>query len=173
MPKTYEPIKTEILSSTSSSVTLDSIPQTYTDLVLICSTRASTNGLYDDEFGMRFNADTGANYSRIRILGDGSSVSSLRATGEDKMYGGFHPKSTDSASVFSPTIYHILSYTNTNMFKTVYIKGNNERSSAGQVIASATLWRSTSAITSLNLTLGSGGSFAIGSSFSLYGIKAA
>lgn len=173
MPKTYEPIQTQVLTGTQATLTFSSIPQTYTDLVVVCSSRASTSGTYDDEFGMRFNSDTGNNYSRTRLLGDGSSVGSLRGTNEDKMFGGFHPKSTDTASVFSPNIWHIFNYANTTTYKTVLVRGNNDRSNTGQVILSATLWRSTAAITSFNFTLGSGGSFAIGSTFTLYGIKAA
>lgn len=173
MAATYTPIASITLGAATSTVTFSSIPQTYTDLVVVCSSRASTSGTYDDEFGMRFNSDTGNNYSRTRILSDGSSAGSLRGTNEDKMYGGFHPKSTDTASVFSLNIWQIFNYANTTTYKTVLVRGNNDRSSAGQVILSVTLWRSTAAITSFNFTLGSGGSFAINSTFNLYGILGA
>ena len=56
MALTYEPIATS--SPTGNSVTLSSIPQTYTDLRLVVNGSSSTsNGIY-----VRFNGDTGTYY---------------------------------------------------------------------------------------------------------------
>jgi len=67
---TYTPIATQILSSTTASVTFGSIPTFYTDLVLVI------NGGHNSGLGyginIQFNNDTGSNYSSTVIRGNGS-----------------------------------------------------------------------------------------------------
>lgn len=65
MPATYEPIATVTATGGSSILVMDSIPQTYTDLVLI----ASGNTTIDDEFQLRFNSDSGSNYRVLFMYG--------------------------------------------------------------------------------------------------------
>jgi hypothetical protein len=68
---TYEPIASQTLGSAVSSVTFSSIPQNYTDLILVVNYGISANN-----FGarIRFNGDTGSNYSDSFIYGTGSSA---------------------------------------------------------------------------------------------------
>ena len=63
-----------------------------------------------------------------------------------------------------------MSYANTNVFKTVLF----ESGLAGtEVLRGVGLWRSTDAITSVKVACDSTAQFKIGSTFALYGIKAA
>ena len=79
MPATYQPIETQTVSGTSTStVTFSSIPQTYTDLVLVSAITQSA----DVSNYLRFNSDTGTNYSRTRLVGTGSSATSVRGTND-------------------------------------------------------------------------------------------
>jgi hypothetical protein len=168
MPKTYEPIQSQVLGSSQASVVFSTIPQTYTDLILIGNSRsAASNGA---DVGIQFNSDTGNNYSRTRIQGDGSTAGSFRATNENKMFGGLHNVSTDTANTFGANIWHIMNYSNSVTYKTLLIRGNRVNNN---VFLSATLWRSTAAVTSITLTTDSGASFDTGSTFVLYGIKSA
>jgi hypothetical protein len=63
-------------------------------------------------------------------------------------------------------ITHIMNYSNTTTYKTTVARSNNP---ARIVDFYINMWRSTSAISTVAFT----GNFATGSSFSLYGIKAA
>jgi len=158
---TYESISSVTLTSAVSSVTFGSIPQTYTDLVLVYNgTSAITN------LPIRFNSDTSSNYSYTRIYGDGSSAASDRES--NLTYGVYAIGSSERTLA----IAHIMNYSNTTTNKTIIGRGGY--TGTGYVSMYASMLRSTAAITSIVL-LGSTSSanFSSGSTFSLYGIKAA
>ena len=170
----YEVISTQTLVSTSATVTISSISQGYTDLVLVTQSRASTTGTYDTDIGIRFNGDTSSVYSRTAIYGTGSSAASFRATGEGCIFGAVHPLSSGTANVWGIATYNIMNYSQATTYKTILVRSSCTGASADDTRAVVGLWRATpTAITSLSLILASGGSFAIGSTFTLYGIKAA
>jgi hypothetical protein len=155
---TYEPIASASVSAVSTT-TLSSIPSTYTDLILVAHlSSASDPALY-----YRVNSDTGNNYSSTRITGNGSAASSGRDSNQTS--ARFTNVSMESnRGVF---ILHLMSYANTNVYKTFL-------SSAAQpgtgVVRVVSLWRSTSAISSITLLPGASN---ISGDISLYGIKAA
>jgi hypothetical protein len=66
------------------------------------------------------------------------------------------------------SIINIQNYSNSTTYKTVLARSNNAATGTDATVA---LWRSTSAITSIDYYLNSG-SWATGSTFTLYGIKA-
>jgi hypothetical protein len=165
MTETYEPISTTTLASGTASVTFSSIPATYTDLVLVTSVQASTTST---GLGMQLNSDTAANYSTTILRGDGTSASSARQSNNTELLLS-NIASPPSSSSFGVYIAHFMNYSNTTTYKTNLIRSN----SAGfGVEVFAGLWRSTSAISSIKIQL-TGGTMAIGSTFTLYGIKAA
>lgn len=168
MPATYEPISTQTLGTAVADVYFTSIPQTYTDLVLVISSNTSSN----TQTGYRLNSDTGNNYSETRMSGDGGTARAIRTNSDTfarlDWYGG--PDSTGRNTL----TVHFMNYTNTTSHKVVLSRGDN----AGGLIAGATAvvgrWRKTpEAITSINLLTTSGANFSVGSTFTLYGIKAA
>jgi hypothetical protein len=168
MPATYEPIATTTLTATTDPVTFSSIPGTYTDLIAVVSPIA-TAGNYD--LSIRFNSDTGTNYSWTGMLfnadNSGSAYSS-RGTNTT-----FIPTLTNVTLVNPyPAIIHIQNYANTSMNKTIISRIARETYAVAEV---AGMWRNTSAITSVSFTLTGGGSttFKVGAVFTLYGIKAA
>ena len=160
MALTYEKIESQTLSTNESSVTFNVIPDTYTDLVLIGRGSTTTGG---GNVAMRFNGDTGSNYSRTRLLGDGSASSTERQTSSTSVAVG------DWSTGNSMIRVNIQSYANPNVYKTVI-----SRSDEVSFVLSAFvgLWRSTAAITSL-VFFKPGGNLTSGSTFTLYGIKAA
>lgn len=167
MSKTYEPIATQTVSSSTASVTFSSIPQTYTDLIIVAQIDPAASN-----YGLRFriNSDTASNYSGTVLAGTGSAASSTRYSNETSGPGGsnLNGGSNDYANIF---ILNFMSYTNTNIFKTVLSEG----SSAGtEVTRAVSLWRSTSAINSITLSLGGGfpGTNIDAGIFTLYGVKA-
>jgi hypothetical protein len=74
MAPTYEPIATTTLGTAAASITFSSIPATYTDLRLVVVAKAVSASTLD----VRFNNDSGTNYSKTEISGDGSSAVSFR-----------------------------------------------------------------------------------------------
>jgi hypothetical protein len=167
MPATYDKIATYTIPSATLSYTFSTIPDTYTDLILISIAQKTTSGS-GSGFNLRFNGDSGTNYSNTFLEGSGSSASSYRSSNSTGLNGGAVTSSA-IANQFDININQILNYSNSTTYKTVLGRYNdNEFSYVG---ASSSLWRNTNAITSL--TVVSVNNFAIGSTFTLYGIKAA
>lgn len=168
MPKTYEPISTQTLGSTTTAVTFSSIPATYTDLVFVAN---FTPTVGPDAFKFYLGTgsiDTTTSYSNTQLIGDGSTVSSSRASNQGWMNAGY----VGSASVCNQII-HIMNYANTTTYKSVLLNFRTGASASQSVAQGAGLWRKTTAIDTLRFTTNTSGVFAIGSTFTLYGIKAA
>jgi hypothetical protein len=163
MPATYDKIAAQTLGSNAASVTFSSIPATYTDLVLIVV--GTRNNASSDLLRYRLNGDTGTNYSRTYLLGDGSSASSGRSTNQS---AGAYAGDMNNA-VISNHIIHFMNYSNTTTFKTMLSRGNK---SDAYTESEVNLWRNTSAINQIVLSVGSS-DFLAGCTFTLYGIKAA
>jgi hypothetical protein len=155
---TYVALQTQTLASAASSVTFNSIPQGYTDLVLVCYAICSASATND--IGITFNGDTGSNYSRTTMQGNGSSASSGRNSNVNVGYGVFFSQYGVQSTV------NIMNYSNTNTYKTFLIRSGQASDSAQ---AAVDLWRNTSAITSVTLTA-MAYQIAAGSTFSLYGV---
>jgi hypothetical protein len=160
--QTYEPIQTYTLGSAQTTVTFNSIPSTYTDLILIVAGKDNTT---TDSFTIVFNGDTGSNYSMTYMQGNGSSGSSGRSSNTTSIQDMLVVDTTAVAS----GIFHIMNYKNTSVYKTVIARGDTTDFA---IRGSIGLWRSNSAINSIAVRPGSS-SFASGAIFTLYGILAA
>jgi hypothetical protein len=165
---TYEPLGSLTLSSAQSQVTLSNIPQTYTDLVLVMSAQGTGSGS-DRDISMIFNGDSGPNYSRTRLFGNGTSAQSSRTTGANNIVIGNMPGSS-SALGDGNVIIQINNYSNSVTNKTVLVRANTA-STYGTVFAIVGLWRSASSVSSVTFTPDTG-NFASGSTFNLYGVGA-
>jgi hypothetical protein len=167
MAITYEPIATTTLGTTAASVEFTSIPGTYTDLIVVVSADLDTN----NDLRFRINGNTGTDYSNTVLFGDGGSAGSGRdsnlTSGLATYYGQITTTLGDSVQILQ-----FMNYSNTTTNKTVLCRANR---ASGGVDAIVNLFRSTSAITSLTFAKGSGftGTWQSGSTFTLYGIKAA
>ena len=164
MPITYEPIATTTLGSAANQIDFTSISGSYTDLVLVFEGIASGGTNYPFFRVGNGSIDTGTNYSRTYILGDGSSASSGRDSNTSTPT--ICELLTTSRSMF---LIHFQNYSNTTTYKTMIVRSGG---AANKVEANVTLWRSTSAINQIRIAVGSQ-NFASGTSVTLYGIKAA
>jgi len=162
---TYVPIANQVLTSATASVTFSSIPSTYTDLVLVSSAGYSTGG-GNGTINLQFNGDTGTNYSFTYIQGNGSAASSGR--GSSTTIGVAAQADGSNLGSFAANTCQIMNYSNTTTYKIAITRANADTVATQAWVS---LWRSTSAITSLTLT--GAYSMAIGSTFTLYGILAA
>ena len=165
---TYEAIATNTLTSTATSVTFSSIPSIYTDLILVVN-GALTSGAQD--IWLQVNGDTSTNYSRTNLYGTGTVAGSTQLSNQTK-YGQDDSAALDAQLSNYSTIVHFMNYSNTTTYKT-YIKRANNGASGRGVDASVGLWRSTAAMNSILIYNSGGTNYAVGSTFSLYGIKAA
>jgi hypothetical protein len=160
---TYTPIATTTLGSNTTTVTFSSITGSYTDLVLVANGTVTYAGNLD--CNITINSDTGNNYSRTYMFGNGTSA----LAGKNSTAGaalGFYWSNTQSNN----TILHFMNYSSTVTYKTMLTRNNNPGNSTYAGIA---LWQSTSAITRLDLTPTASSQWATGSTFTLYGIVAA
>ena len=162
---TYTPIGTQTLGSSTATVTFSSILQIYTDLILIMQSATTPSA---DDIGMRFNNDSGNNYSSTAVSGNGSSAYSDRSSSTSSMQIDY--RAYDSTTLSRMSVINIQNYANATTYKTALLRNSN--ANVG-VEATVGLWRSTSAITRIDLLGIGGNSFATGSTFTLYGIASA
>lgn len=166
MTTTMTAISTSTLGSSVSTLTFSSIPQTYTDLVLVCYWGTTiTNG---SVLNIQINGTNTAS-SYTRLLDSGGSISTTYIDGsENNLVVAYQ----NSENTFGSCTVNFLSYTNTNMHKHTlvhYESRNATRFPNFGLITNRSA--TTSPITSLVL-FSAGGNLLSGSTFSLYGIKA-
>lgn len=161
MPATYEPIATTTLST--SSVVFSGIPNTYTDLKVIFVGFASSG-----TGRVRFNDDSGSNYSSTIIRGNGTSASSQSNTNSSQIWfnGGDGPSNTAPQFV----ILDIMSYAG-SLIKNVLLSGNNDKNGSGETLRTIGVWNNTSAITSITIDNNNGVNWS--GQATLYGIARA
>lgn len=167
----YESIATVTVGAGGSSgVTFSSIPSTYKHLQLRMIVREAGTGANGSYVGLRFNSDTGSNYSMHRLLGDGSTASAAAYTTQNTNYLERVASASQSANVFGAIVVDILDYTNTNKYKTIRNLGGWDSNGSGWVTFNSNLWQSTSAVTQIDLGIDTG-NFQQYSHFALYGVK--
>jgi hypothetical protein len=166
LPATYEPIASVNGTGSSDTISFTSIPGTYTDLVVIARGRISSGS----DAILQFNTDIGNNYSTTILYGTGTTAGSYRETSQARILADFYGYPADNNNHIG--IYHIMNYANTTTNKTVLCRSNNAETAAG-VDATVGLWRSTAAITSVQIKNTGNRNWYTDSTFALYGIKAA
>jgi hypothetical protein len=175
MATTYELIASNTLSVATGTVTFSAIPQTFTDLLLKTSTRASDTGQYLSPT-FRFNGDSASNYSWIFLYGYSTTIGAGSGQASTETYGRNQYAATASnatANAFGNGEIYIPSY-RVSANKPVLSLGVAATNAGSSFLAqAANLWRNTAAITSIEIkpTHGAAYTFEVGSSFYLYGIK--
>lgn len=159
LPSTLTPIATNTLTTATASISFSNIPQTYTDLVLVV--RGGTTASAASKVNL--NNVTSGIYANTRFWGDGTSTASDRAPNSGEMYTG--------GGWFSDGMFvvNILNYTNTNIYKPMLSRYSNPSSFT---FFNCTTWMSTNAVTSIQVGLNTS-TYISGTSFTLYGVKAA
>jgi hypothetical protein len=163
MPGTYEPIATVTADGTSLSAAFTSIPSTYTDLVIACAIASGNTG---DAY-LRFNGDTSSIYSDTVLRGSGSAASSVRDSNVPGIDIG--AISNITGSEFGTVLVNVMNYSNNAINKTCTIRFSEGTNWATTIVG---LWRSNAVVNSITFASRSG-NWGSGSTFTLYGIKAA
>lgn len=170
MPSTYTLISSNVLSTNTANVVFNSIPQTYTDLILRLSTR-ETPAAPTTTFYLKFNALTTGYSDTYVSTASGTPPFSARNTGGSSFEIGADPGSTATANTFSSVEIYIPNYAgSTNKPISAFSVSENNSSTNGNsdIRMDASLLSNTAAITSITVM---GANFVSGSSFYLYGIK--
>jgi hypothetical protein len=117
------------------------------------------------------NGDTGSNYSFTELYGTGSSAASSRNSSQTS--GRFDNYATPSTTGMYLLVAQFMNYSNSTTYKTVINRSNNAGGTYPGVQTNVNLWRSTAAITEIGVSPQFADTWAVGSTFTLYGIKAA
>jgi len=160
------PLQNITLGSAQSSVTFASIPTTgFRDLRLVVSAKPTGTGY--PAVGGRYNSDTGSNYTFVRMTGNGSSAGSLASSATYNSWASTYGLGPVAGAI-SNFIIDVLDYAATDKHKTSLARANTPNDG---VEASASRWANTAAVTSITL-LTTADTFAVGSTFALYGVVA-
>ena len=168
MAITYEAIATVTVGSGGAAgIDFTSIPQTYTDLVVLISGRSNRDNSPQDVISIGINGSY-TNMSGFRL---GSSGSTVFAGGGGIDYFGVGAGDTGTANTFGNALIYIPNYTSSNN-KSISIDQVSENN-ATQALAGLTagLWSNSSAITNIALIPTTAGNFSEYSTATLYGIK--
>jgi hypothetical protein len=161
MPNTYTELRSTVVGTATSSVTLDLTSISgYTDLVLVMSVTPDSSSFNPIVKVGNTTIDTGSNYSQTFLSGTGSVANSLRTTSSTGLQAYINAATTNISTI----VVNLQNYSNTTTYKTFLIRSNG----SGETTASVGLWRSTVAINQIQISAGV--NFATGSTFSLYGI---
>ncbi len=168
MATTYEAIATVTVGSGgAANIEFTSIPGTYTDLVLLTSTRVTAgSGAADGDYAtINFNS-TGALADSRLLYGDGAAAGGLTKTNGEYAYV---IDTNNTANTFNNDMIYIPNYAGSNK-KSFSVDNAQESNTSAYVMLWAALWDDTSAITSIKLNAPTG-TFQQYSTATLYGIK--
>jgi len=116
------------------------------------------------------SVDSGSNYSWTALTGNGTRALSDRGSNQTSIlsdYDGYMQTTLGN----STKIIHFQNYSNTTTFKTILSRSSNAPVGTDALVNT---WRSTAAINTITLFLNGGiQNFAVGSTFTIYGIAAA
>ena len=151
MAVTYEPIATTTVSGGSTTtITLSSIPQTYTDLVMVWTNLLGNN----TGATFYFNGTTGTGYDYVYTFAQNASVFTGEATNAgsiNAVAGNLHEYNESWTNIFN--------YTSTSTNKSIISRFAGTGDASGDWSTrdvrswyQVGTWRSTSAINSITLT---------------------
>jgi hypothetical protein len=173
MANTYNLIASSTVVTPANAVTFSSIPQTYTDLKLVFSTRSSDGSGAGQEVEVAINAITSGYSSKMFYSNNGTSALAASASSNPfYTWGGGMSSSSATASTFGNSEMYFVNYTNSTA-KTALTSSVTENAGVASFNNVATHVNTTTApITSITLyAWQSFINFVAGSTFYLYGIK--
>ena len=155
---TYSAIQTYTFASASGSITLNTLPTSYTHLKLICAVPAvaSTSG----RTAVRFNGDSGANYHYLQIGSTNTTTTSDTADSVTYALTGYNAGSNGMQ------VLDIHGYRSTAFNKSLYSHIGDTYPERGWMVST---WNNTAAVTTIEVFC-VGGTFPAGTNVSLYGI---
>jgi hypothetical protein len=167
MPDTYEHIASYTATGSITTISMTSIPQTYTDLKIIVNALKLGANMIPY---FRFNGSASSIYNGITLSTSTSLVGCDYSAVGNKFY--LIPSGIDQNNTVTLEI-DVLGYTSTTNTKSVLLDYQGRLVTAGTKVLAVGLFNSTGAITSLQVSDVFGDGFTTGTNVQIYGIKAA
>lgn len=173
MAITYLNLASTTLGSAQASITLSSISQSYTDLLLRMSLRTDGGGA-EVTGQLRFNGVSTGNYGSLGVRGAGSDASALTtqtglSTNGIQLNQGLNASSA-TASTFSNLEFYLPSYATSTRKVLGYITCSENYSGIAYTWIQGGAFTLAQAVSSITVVSNSG-NFVAGSSVYIYGIK--
>jgi hypothetical protein len=168
MAQNYVLLERIELNASAASVTFSNIPQSgYTDLKVVMSVRGTEANVGNAQY-LSINGSSGStNFTGRFAQGNGATAYS----GTNNQYIGDVTNANATANTFSSIEVYFPNYTSSNnkSYSMDAVTENNATTAYATIHAG--LWSQTAAITSLGFSP-AGGTYVLGSTFSLYGLAA-
>lgn len=171
-PSSFESIATVTATGGETTLTFNSIPQTYAALQVRLIAERNTTASHNFAVRARLNSATGTNGAWHNLYGDGATVTATNGTSTQDLLT-FMPMTTAgtaNASLYGAGIIDIINYASSAKNKTIKTFGGFDANGAGRIYFSSGLYALTTAVTSLQFYF-DGDALRAGSTFALYGIK--
>lgn len=168
-----EAIQTTYLEADAASVTFSSLGS-YEHLQLRISSRGVTSSYHSPDVYLRFNSDSGTNYSTHSMTGNASASAAASETGQTHIKCGQSSGSygASQATAYGGLIVDILDYRNGSKNTTVQFTTGVINTEQTVLRFGSGLWDDTSAVTQIDLLLAHD-DWTRGSEFTLYGLNSA
>jgi hypothetical protein len=172
MANTFELISTTTVATAAYSVTVSSIPQTYTDLAILISARSDYSG-GPHEMQFAINSVTTGYTNRMVYTNNGTSALSASASNAFYTWAGAVVGGAGTANTFSNCLAYLPNYSSTTVAKSMSSDATAETNATASIIwLNAGINTTTAAITSLTFYCWQSFiNFVPGTTFTLYGIK--
>lgn len=161
---TFQLIETKTLGTSAAQIEFTSIPQTFTDLLIVASLRGTTALAYTLT-ELRFNGSTSGNSSRGL---EGNGATSYSYNNSTYIYAGAANGATTTSNTFSSHSFYVPNYAGSTNKSVSIDTGSENNATTAYASIQAALWSNNSAITSF--TILTNDLFVSGSTISLYGI---
>jgi hypothetical protein len=170
MPSSRRLITSTTLSTSAASVTFSSIPATYTDLVLRISARAGNTGTSANfTLAVSLNGNSATNHSYTVLRATGSTVNSFAGSSVTNI-NGVTSATAATANTFGNAEFYIPNYTSSANKPCSFFSVAEDNTTSAAIRATAGLYSSSSAVSSIVIWSQSGYVLDSGSSFYLYGL---
>lgn len=170
-PPTYTYINKYTTSTGDTSVTFNSVPQTYSDLLIRMSVRDNANAAVHN-IALKFNNNS-SSYNGTFFYSEGSTAGAGATGRNDFAQGSYAMANTSRADSFSIIDAYVFDYTNSSRYKCITYDNalaNNSLTSGGMNYWHS-IWSNNAAITTVTITEIDGAAFIANSTFYLYGIS--
>jgi hypothetical protein len=163
-----------ITGSATSSYTFTSIPSTYTDLLIVAKVKGSNTNYGSCKLTLGTGGTLNSTTSKTQIALYGNNTSAGKEIILDMTQFDLCRASGISSDQWGMHEVRLNSYANTNIHKYMICRTSLAIGTGKGVESIAGVWRNTGAVDTIKFeSTATGNNFAIGSTFTLYGVKAA
>jgi len=167
----FDLLETTILTTTTATITFSNLNSysAYKHLQIRAVMKDDAGSANLNRVDMRFNSDTGSNYTYHYLNGNGTVMESAAATSQTRLQFFDVIAGGSDTYTYGAIVIDILDFSNTSKNSTVRSLGGGIAGSERDISLASGAWLNTAAITSISIF--GNFNYASGSRFSLYGIK--